>query len=273
MGPWVDRGGDPDAFAVSAEPGGMSSNSVLLEEQTWREVETALDDGVRTAVIGVGSIEQHGPHLPLVMDALAGEELSARIAEGLGDALAAPTIRPGCSGHHMAFPGTITVDPETLMDTIRAYCESLDEHGFDHLALVPTHGGNFAPVNTVAPEIAREIDASVHALADLATLMELMNEGLREGGVDYQEPVIHAGAAETSIVLAAAEELVRTDKLELGTEGEVSTSRLLSEGFDAIAENGVLGDPREATAEAGEAILDAVTEAYVARIESERADH
>lgn len=249
----------------------MPQDTVLLEELTWREVDSALEGGVRTAVVGVGSIEQHGPHLPLVMDTLAGDELAERIAEGLGDALAAPTIRPGCSGHHMAFPGTITVDPETLMDTVRAYCESLGEHGFEHIALVPTHGGNFAPVNTVAPEIARDIDASVHALADLARLMELMNEGLREGGVDYQEPVIHAGAAETAIVLAGAEELVRTDQLEVGTEGEVSTSRLLSEGFDAISENGVLGDPREATAEAGEAILDAITAAYVEEIEAERA--
>jgi len=251
----------------------MFQDTVLLEELTWREVDALLEDGTRTAVVAVGSIEQHGPHLPLVMDTLAGDELSERIATELGDALAAPTIRPGCSGHHMAFPGTITVDSETLMDTVRAYCESLDEHGFEHIALVPTHGGNFGPVNTVAPEIAREIDASVHALADLARLMELMNEGLREGGVDYQEPVIHAGAAETSIVLAAAEEFVRTDELEVGTEGEVSTARLLSEGFDAIAENGVLGDPRKATAEAGEAILDGVTAAYADQIESERAEH
>lgn len=248
----------------------MATETVLLEELTWREVDAMLKDGTRTAVVAVGSIEQHGPHLPLKMDTLAGEELSERIATALGDAVAAPTIRPGCSGHHMAFPGTITVDSETLMDTIRAYCESLDEHGFEHIALVPTHGGNFAPVNTVAPEIARDIDASVHALADLSELMALMNEGLREGGVDYQEPVIHAGAAETAIVLAVAEELVRTDALEVGTEGAVSTARLLSEGFDAVSPNGVLGDPREATAEAGEAILSVITEAYAARIREER---
>ena len=248
----------------------MDTETVVLEEMTWREVDEALENGTRTAVVAVGSIEQHGPHLPLKMDTLAGDELSARIATELGDAVAAPTIRPGCSGHHMAFPGTITVSPETLMNTIRAYCDSLDEHGFEHIALVPTHGGNFAPVNTVAPEIARELDASVHALADLAELMELMNDGLREGGVDYQEPVIHAGAAETAIVLAAAEELVRMDKLEVGTEGAVSTARLLSEGFDAVSENGVLGDPREATAEAGEAILSVITAAYATRIREER---
>ncbi len=245
-------------------------DTVLLEEHTWPEVEQALDEGTRTAVIAVGSVEQHGPHLPLIMDTLAGDELSRRIAARLGDAVAAPTIRPGCSGHHMDFPGTITIPPETLMDLVRSYCRSLDEHGFEHLVLVPTHGGNFAPVNTVAPEIAREVDATVLALADLDEMMGLMNEGLREAGVDYEEPVIHAGAAETAIVLAVAEDLVRTDELELGHEGEVSVARLLSEGFRAITDDGVLGDPREGTAEAGEAILERITEAYVERIEAER---
>jgi creatinine amidohydrolase len=244
--------------------------TVQLEELTWPEVEDAIADGTTTAVVAVGSVEQHGPHLPLIMDTLAGDELARRVAERLGDAVAAPTIRPGCSGHHMDFPGTITIPPETLMDLVRSYCRSLDAHGFEHLVLVPTHGGNFAPVNTVAPEIARERDANVISLADLDTLMELMNEGMREAGVEYEEPVIHAGAAETAIVLAVAEDLVRTDELEAGHEGGISVSRLLSDGFRAITDNGVLGDPREATAEAGEAILEKITEAYVERIEAER---
>lgn len=245
-------------------------DTVELENLTWPDVESAIENGTRTAVVAVGSIEQHGPHLPLVMDTLAGDELARRIAEQLGDAIAAPTIRPGCSGHHMDFPGTITIPASVLMDLIRSYCRSLDEHGFEHVVLVPTHGGNFAPVNTVAPEVAREIDANLIALADVDDLMELMNEGLREAGVDYQEPVIHAGAAETAIVLAVNEGLVRTDAMELGHEGDVSVSRLLSDGFAAITETGVLGDPREGTAEAGDRILERVTEAYVDRIEAER---
>lgn len=247
-----------------------SHESVLLEERTWPEVESALDDGTRTVIVAIGSIEQHGPHLPLNMDTLDGDELARRLADRLGDALAAPTIRPGCSGHHMEFPGTITVPPETLMETIRSYCRSLDEHGFEHIVLVPTHGGNFAPTNTVAPEIAREIDANVIALADLDEHMHLLNEGLRKAGVDYEESVIHAGAAETSIVLATDEELVRSEAYEVGHEGDISTSRLLSEGFESITGNGVLGDPHEASAEAGEAILETVTSEYVAEIEAER---
>lgn len=76
-------------------------NSVRLTEYTWPEVEQAIKNGIRTVLIGVGSVEQHGPHLPLIMDTLAGDELSPRVAERLGDALAAPMIRPGYSDHHM----------------------------------------------------------------------------------------------------------------------------------------------------------------------------
>ena len=247
-----------------------SRTSVLLEELTWPEVESALESGTRTAVVAVGSVEQHGPHLPLIMDTLDGDELARRIAEALGDALAAPTIRPGCSGHHMEFPGTITVPPETLMDLVRAYCRSLDEHGFEHVVLVPTHGGNFAPVNAVAPDVARELDANVVVLGDLDEHMELLNEGLHEAGVEYEEPVIHAGAAETAVVMAVDEDLVRTDELAVGHQGDLSTARLLSEGFKSITESGVLGDPRKATPEAGEAILETVTAAYVEQVEAER---
>lgn len=247
-----------------------SRTSVRLGEYTWPEVDSALENGIRTVIVAVGSVEQHGPHLPLLMDTLDGDELAKRIAEKLGDALAAPTIRPGCSGHHMDFSGTITIPSETLMDLIRAYCRSLDEHGFEHIVIVPTHGGNFAPVNTVVPEIARKINANVISLANLEEHMTLMNEGLHDAGVDYEEQVIHAGAAETAMILAIDEGLVRTDELEVGHEGDVSTARLLSKGFKSITKNGVLGDPREATTEAGERIFEKITTAYVNQIEAER---
>lgn len=247
-----------------------SHDPVRLEEMAWPEIESALEDGTRTAVVAVGSIEQHGRHLPLNMDTLDGDALSRRIAVELGDALAAPTIRPGCSGHHMAFPGTITVPPETLMDVIRSYCRSLDEHGFEHIVLVPTHGGNFGPVTTVAPDVARELDAAVIPLADLDEHMRLLNEGLDEAGIDYEQDVVHAGAAETAMVLAIDEDLVREAHLEPGPEGDISSARLLSEGFDSITESGALGDPTKASAEAGEVIIQKVVEAYVEHVRAER---
>lgn len=204
------------------------------------------------------------------MDTLDGNELSRQMAVEMGDALAAPTIRPGCSGHHMEFPGTITVPPETLMDVIRSYCRSLDTHGFEHIVLVPTHGGNFGPVKTVAPDIARELEASVISLADLDEHMQLLNEGLSEAGIEYEQDVIHAGAAETAIILAIDEGLVRTESIEPGPEGDISPARLLSEGFKSITESGVLGDPTVATAEAGEVIIEHVVETYVEHVKTER---
>lgn len=108
-------------------------------------------------------------------------------------------------------------------------------------------------------------------LADLDTHMRLLNDGLAAAGVDYEQAVVHAGAAETAIVLAVAADLVRAEAMERGPEGEVSVARLLGEGFDAVTERGVLGDPTVATAAAGEAILETVTDAYVAQIEAERA--
>ena len=116
-----------------------------------------------------------------VMDTRDGDELARRIAEELGDALAAPTARPGCSGHHMAFPGTVTVPPETLMEVVRSYCRSLDEHGFRPVVLVPTRGGNFGPVRTVAPDVARELDAAVIPLADRDG-RAAADRGTRRGG-------------------------------------------------------------------------------------------
>ena len=100
--------------------------------------------------------------------------------------------------------------------------------------------------------------------------MRLLNEGLSEAGIEYGQDVIHAGAAETAIVLAIDEGLVRGENIESGPEGEISSARLLSEGIKSITENGVLGDPTEATAEAGEVSTRNVVETYVERIETER---
>jgi creatinine amidohydrolase len=125
-------------------------------------------------------------------------------------------------------------------------------------------------VTTVAPEVAREIEAAVITLADLDEYMQLLNEGLSEAGIEYSQDVIHAGAAETAMMLAIEERLVRTDRIERGPEGKISPARLLSEGFKSITENGVLGDPNEATKEAGEAIIENVVETYADHIQTER---
>ncbi len=107
-------------------------DTIMLEELTWPLVEKALNEGYRTVIVPVGSIEQHGYHLPLATDAFLGEALSRRLAEKLGKTLVAPVIRPGCSVHHMSFPGTLDVSPDTLIRVVKDVCFSLDVHGFQN---------------------------------------------------------------------------------------------------------------------------------------------
>ena len=96
-----------------------------------------------------------------------------------------------------------------------------------------------------------------------------MNEGLREAGIEYEEPVVHAGDAETAIMMAVAPSLVREDRMKPGYEGEISMAGLLDGGLQEYTASGVLGDPTYATATAGEKILDAITDAYVGQLDDE----
>ena len=118
------------------------NNTVLLEELSWPEVEDALNRGVRTVVIVAASIEQHGPHLPTITDTAIGHAVGERLARKLGNALLAPVIRPACSDHHLAFPGSLSIPEEVFVETVIAYVRSLAPHGFDTFVLFSSHGGD-----------------------------------------------------------------------------------------------------------------------------------
>ena len=129
------------------------SENLLLEEMTWPEVEAAINLGTTTVVIAVGAVEQHGPHLPLLVDAVRGDRLAVEVARRLGNSLAAPTIRVGCSEHHMGFAGTLTLRRSTLEAICTDYAVSLARHGFTRLCFVPSHGGNFGPLEEMLPDL------------------------------------------------------------------------------------------------------------------------
>lgn len=82
----------------------------LLEEMTWPEIQAAMKNGCDTVVIYAASIEQHGPALPEMTDTILGYAAASDLAKRLGNALAAPLIRPGLSAHHMCFPGASPCD-------------------------------------------------------------------------------------------------------------------------------------------------------------------
>lgn len=211
--------------------------------------------GMRRAVVCAASTEQHGPHLPEATDALLGEAYAEGLARRLGDALVAPVIRPGCSEHHMAFAGSLTIPETLLMDLIDAYLASLRRHGFERFVLMSSHGGNF-PV--LARWEAERGQPDTKVVANLSLFQAGFDAIRRFGRTDTAGP--HAEVMETAMMLHLHPELVHMERAEAGFTGESTLDDVLSKGMRAITPNGVLGDPVGATAEMGAAVLDAIAE-------------
>ena len=104
-----------------------------LDKLTWPEVEAELKDGRDTVVVAFGATEQHGLHMPLATDALIGDELARAVADRI-DAFVAPTVRVGCSSHHLDFPGTLSLEDETFHAIVRDLVSSLARGGFGALS-------------------------------------------------------------------------------------------------------------------------------------------
>ena len=238
----------------------------LLEEMTWPEVAEALGAGRTTAVVAVGAVEQHGPHLPLMVDAARGDRLALEVARRLGDSVVAPTIRVGCSEHHMGFPGTISVRRATLEAVCLDYCVSLARHGFRRVYFIPSHGGNFGPLKDMLDDLNRAVapDCEVRAYTDLdgflalwvAAVDEVAGLGHRVGG--------HADIAESSEMLVIRPDLVQVsgavEGYAEGTDGAL-LERIFRDGFRSVTPNGVLGDARGLSEEIGERCLAVVADA------------
>jgi creatinine amidohydrolase len=249
------------------------SDSILLEEMTWPEVGEAIAEGRTTVVIAVGAIEQHGPHLPLLVDAARGDRLAVEVANRLGSALVAPTIRVGCSEHHMGFPGTLTLRRETLEAICVDYATSLARHGFTRLCFVPSHGGNFGPLAEMLPALrAAGGDACrVDAYTDLVGFMDFWQAGVGEHAPDLVERVGgHADIAETSEMMVIRPDLVREERAGVGhvqVFDEALMHRIFNDGFRAVTPNGILGDSRGSTAEIGESCIAHAADGIVAALE------
>jgi creatinine amidohydrolase len=229
---------------------------LALERMTSPEIRAAIDAGYTVAVVACGAVEQHGPHLPLFMDAEHGARLAEEVARRLGGALVAPAIRVGCSEHHMAFAGSLSLRVETFEALCHDYCASLARHGFRHVCFIPSHGGNFAPLADMLPRLNRAVGPATRVLAflDLHGQIGLWRRvveaeaglGDRVGG--------HADIAESSIMLVLHPHLVREAEAAPGYLGHLTPEvlrRVFHDGIGAVAPNGVLGDARGMSAAIG----------------------
>ena len=234
----------------------MKMRSYYLGELTWVDVEEFLKKH-KTVIVPVGSCEQHGPHLPLDTDAYDAFWLSMKAAEKAQCALVAPPIYYGVSSHHMDFPGTITLNPQTLEQTAYEVAICLINHGFKKILFENGHGGNTPALEAAAQRIKAETEAFV--AIDTVSLIPDFIEQFIETPYDA-----HAGEFETSTSLANRENSVvkeRIAKPQITLPKSKYTKIGLKEAgpkvswafrTKEISSTGVIGDPTKASKEKGE---------------------
>jgi creatinine amidohydrolase len=242
--------------------------AIELDTLTWPQVRAQIDAGRDTVVLALGATEQHGRHLPLATDALLGDHLARMLADRL-DAFLAPTLRVGCSEHHLGFAGTMSLSEGTFHAVVGDLVRSLLTGGFRRIVLVPTHGGNFAPLAAAVAKL--DESQAVTALTDLGVLFQIAQMGEREYGVPLAEGGLHAGEWETSLLLAIHPELVKMEHAEAGFTGDPQDALqgIFAEGgVAALSKNGAIGDPRRATAEHGQRYWSAAVDLALEQIQA-----
>jgi creatinine amidohydrolase len=236
-----------------------------LTTLTWPEADRFRQDGDAIGLIPTGALEQHGPHLPMIMDSVHADVLARAIAERLDTAVVvAPALAGGLSSHHVDFPGTVNLPEPVFGGVLQAYVEAMERIGIRRVAIISGHGGNFAFIGRFAAEYGGE--AEIIAYDDLQRFIDVMIDAGRAVGLEPTEADAHAGVLETSVAMALFEpHLVRDFEGLTGyTAAEPGwLERLLSEGVRPISETGILGDPRGATAIAGVAVVQALVEELV----------
>ena len=247
--------------------------TVRMEEMNWVDIKKAINDGFKTVVIGVGSTEQHGPHLPTQTDALIADVMVNLIAKKLKNTLQARTISVGCSDHHLPFPGTISLKKSTLKAIIHDYAESLQKHGFENIIFIPTHGGNFNPIKEAVEELQEKYpEIKIYGFTDLMGFVAAHYKIAADFNITKEEAGAHAGEVETSQILALAENLVEKERFQpgyLGVLGEEEIEMLFKKGMPSLTEIGVIGDPTKASKKKGKVYIEKIAEFLTGEIEKQ----
>jgi mycofactocin system creatininase family protein len=215
----------------------VSEANSRLGNVTWTDLWNLAPRPI--IAVPVGSCEQHGPHLPLDTDT----RIAVALAEGLvssfepGDVLIGPTLAATSSGEHAGFPGTLSIGAEIVEQTIVELVRSADWSA--GVVLVNGHAGN-----------ARPVQRAVNKLLGEGRRVLAWWPHIRNGDA-------HAGESETSMMLALAPNLVRMSRAEAGRPEPIVDliEELRANGVRAVSPNGILGDPRSATANHGKALL------------------
>jgi creatinine amidohydrolase len=245
---------------------------VFLGEQNWTQVKDLTG---RVVVLPLGSLEQHGHHLPLLTDSLIGGEVARRAEAMLGDtALFLPILWVGASDHHRAFSGTVSISNAVYVEVLIDMLESLIGSGFRRIFLLNAHGGNITPGRMAIYDVQlhhRDKPDLWLAFSSWWTIAAVQVAALTNV---QQEMVTHACEQESSMILRLRPELVRQEAAkganipfesafycpDFSRPSRVDVPR----AFDQLSVTGAFGHPEIAEAEKGEALFSAAVQEVVA---------
>lgn len=246
-----------------------------LQEMTWQEIRDKAKKGA-TAVLPLGSLEQHGPHLPVVTDTGLVDAVVESTAEAIEKEVplvVAPTLWLGASNHHQGF-FALSLDEGTYIDVLVQTIRSFALAGFERLFVLNGHGGNSSPLRIAMSKIRRE---DLAMLVGCAEYWSIAAPALRELRQSSRGGAAHAGEIETSLMLHLRPDDVRVDKIgstvpklpdhfavDLIDSGPVS----LSSSWESLSETGQVGDGEIASGERGGRFFEAVCTAFAACLRS-----
>jgi len=238
------------------------------ELHSWDEIRDLIPR-LRAVILPVGSVEQHSYHLPLATDSIGAYKISLEAAKRFGGSiLVLPPIYYGVSEHHMDFPGTITISPETLLRLVCEIAISLKRHGIRTLIIINGHGGNISVLSEAVRRLRFEFDMNALLINPWELISDVIEETLES------DVWGHACEFETSVALVEMPDLVRTDKI---VDPHL---RSLGKYFDPASKNraiypwrtkdfsdtGALGYPSKASREKGEKLVSAMIDRTVEAI-------
>ncbi len=254
-------------------------SSVAWAAKTRTEIQTAGNASGSVVVVPVGSIEQHGHHLPVATDTLLADAVAHLGAERAGDGtaesgddgngtdgvpvLVTPPVWTGFSPHHLSLGGTISLELDDLLDALADVADTALENGFDGICFVNGHGGNASAIDNAVSVVGTEHpDVEVTGLTYFQLADSFVDE-IRESEVGG---MAHGGEFETSLMRHLHPELVKMEDADaeyLDEPYDRGTQDLLVGGtlstyrpFEEYSESGAIGDPSLATAEKGAELFD-----------------
>ena len=241
----------------------------FLPYLSWTQIAELPDKANTVIVLPAGAIEQHGAHLPCAVDSIISQGVIGHALALLPDEVPAFALAPityGKSDEHLHFPGTMTLEGTTLLNMVTEIGESVYRSGFRKLLIVNAHGGQPQVMDMAARELRLRHGDYVVVPHFTWRVASVVNSFLSD---KERRLSMHAGHAETAILMALAPDTVHMQHAETNYPPEFPCKTLSADGRPAAAwtardfgPSGVIGDPLPATKEQGQAILDSLARSW-----------